>query len=286
MPSANTSDPTSRAIVSALYDDLYTMPAATLGYSLRTVGTSAQGILFHIGRLSARALNIVRVAGWELLEVERILPPHDDKGIGYRFVDQYTKLHLWSLDSLLGTERVVYADSDALAWQNFDELFEMSFPFGAAIPHVYGNTGFKLPLNAGVLALRPNQWTFLSMLGRLDDARYRPGEAEQAFLNLYLGADVIRLPYVYSANLAIRERSPAIWYAVRDEMCIAHYMSRKPFAKDSKDIVDGSPLERLINKVRHHRDGMHAEAIGWWQDAFNEFWAKNWYSLQQCDRLS
>jgi inositol phosphorylceramide glucuronosyltransferase 1 len=100
------------------------------------------------------------------------------------------------------------------------------------------------------------------MLGRLDNARYRPGEAEQAFLNLYFGADVIRLPYVYNANLAIRERRPAIWYAVRDEIRIAHYTSRKPFAKDSKDIVDGAPLERLISKVRHHRDGMPAEAIG------------------------
>jgi len=168
-----------------------------------------------------------------------------------------------------GTDRVVCVDSDALARQNFDELFlslfEMSFPFGA-VPDVYGNADFKLPSNAGVLALRPNQSTFESMLGRVDDARYPPGEAEQAFLNLYFGADVIRLPYVYSANLVIRERSPVLWYAVRDEMRIVHYTSPKPFAKDGKDIVDGAPLERLINKAKHHRDGMHAEANGWWQD--------------------
>jgi hypothetical protein len=284
-PAANTSYPDSRAVVSALYNDLYTIPAATLGHSLQSVGTSARRILFHTGHLSARAQCIVRAAGWELLEVERIPPPHDGKGIGYRFVDQYTKLHLWSLDSLLGINRVVYVDSDALARQNFDELFEMPFPFGA-VPDVYGSTGFKLPFNAGVLALRPNQTTFESMLSQLDDARYPPNEAEQAFLNLYFGADVVRLPYVYNANLAIRERSPALWDAMRDEMRIVHYTSPKPFAKDGKDIVDGARLERFINKAKRHQGGMHAEAIGWWQDTYNEFRAQNWFSLQQCDRLS
>jgi glycogenin glucosyltransferase len=264
---------------------LYTIPAATLGHSLQTVGTNARRILFHTGHLSARALCIVRAAGWELLEVERIPPPHDGAGIGYRFVDQYTKLHLWSLDNLLGINRVVYVDSDALARQNFDELFDVPFPFGA-VPDVYGNTGFKLVFNAGVLVLQPNQTTYESMLSRIHDARYAPGEAEQAFLNLYFGADAVRLPYVYNANLAIHERSPMLWDAMRDDMRIVHYTSPKPFPKDGKEIVDGARLERSINKARRKSDKMHAEAVGWWQDAYDDFRTKNRAALQQCDRLS
>ncbi len=221
---------------------MYTIPAATLGHSLQTVGTNARRILFHTGHLSARALCIVRVAGWELLEVERIPPPHDGAGIGYRFVDQYTKLHLWSLDNLLGVDRVVYVDSDALARQNFDELFDLPFPF-AAVPDVY-DSGFRLAFNAGVL------------------------------------------PYMYNANLAIDQRSPVLWDAMRDQIRIVHYTWPKPFPNDGKDIVDGPRLERSINKAKRKDGGNFAEAVGWWQDAYNDFRTKNMFALQQCDRLS
>jgi hypothetical protein len=59
--------------------------------------------------------------------------------------------------------------------------------------------------------------------------------------------------------------------------------SPKQFAKDGKDIVDSAYLERFINKAKRHQGGMHAEAIDWWKDTYNEFRAQNWFSLQQCD---
>ncbi len=89
---------------------------------------------------------------------------------------------------------------------NFDELFDLPFPFGA-VPNVYRNLGFKLDFNAGVLVLHPNHTAYKSVLTRIADARYPPGEAEQTFLNLYFGMDVVRLPYVYNANLAMHELS-------------------------------------------------------------------------------
>src|SRR5216683_2262985 len=284
-PATHTSHPDSGAVVSALYNDLFAIPAATLGHSLQNVGTSARRILFHTGHLSARALCIVRAAGWELFEVERIPPPHDGAGIGYRFVDQYTKLHLWSLDSRLDIDRVIYLDSDTLPRKNFDELFDSPFPFGA-VPDVYGDRGFKLPFNAGVLVLQPNRSTYESMLERISDARFPLREAEQAFLNLYFGADAVRLPYVYNSNLVIVERSPALWDAMRDEMRIVHYTWPKPFPKDGKDIVDGGRLEKSINKAKRHRGGVYAEAISWWEDAYNEFRTQNWQALRRCDGLS
>ncbi|KAI0306229.1 nucleotide-diphospho-sugar transferase, partial [Multifurca ochricompacta] len=280
------SDPNERAVVSALYNDLFAIPAATLGYSLQKSGTSARRILFHIpGRISAHALCIVRAAGWELLDVELIPPPHDGKGIGYRFGDQYTKLHLWSLDTLLALRRVVYLDADTLVRRNFDELFDLQFPFGA-VPDVYPNSGFKLQFNAGVLVLHPNTSTFESALSRIPDARYPPTEAEQAFLNVYFGADVVRLPYMYNANLAIRDRSPAMWDALRDEIRIVHYTSPTPFPKDGKGVFAGARLERSINKARRYRNGAHAEAIGWWVEAYNEFRVQNRFALETCDRLA
>jgi hypothetical protein len=282
----NTTDPDSRAVVSALYNDLFTIPVANLGFSLQNAGTNARRILFHIpGRLSARALCIVSAAGWEPLEVEQIPPPRNGKGIGYRFGDQYTKLHLWSLDTVLGVNRVVYLDADTLVRRNFDELFDLPFPFGA-VPDVYGNLGFKLNFNAGVLVLHPNHTTYESVLARIADARYPPGEAEQAFLNLYFGADAVRLPYVYNANLAIHDRTPALWDAMRDETRIVHYTSPKPFPKDGKEIVDGARLERSVEKARRQRGGIHAEEIDWWMDSYRHFRQQNRMVLEQCDRLS
>ena len=51
-------------------------------------------------------------------------------------------------------DHFVHVDLDMLTRQNFDELFEMPFPFPfGALPDVYGNTGFKLPFSSGVLEL-------------------------------------------------------------------------------------------------------------------------------------
>ncbi|KAI9438761.1 nucleotide-diphospho-sugar transferase [Lactarius indigo] len=285
VPISNASEPGSRAVVTAVYNDLFTIPAATLGHSLRKAGTSARLILFHLpGRLSARALCILRAAGWEPLEVEQIPPPHNGAGIGYRFGDQYTKLRLWTLD-VQGIRRVVYLDADTLVRRNFDELFDLPFPF-AAVPDVYGNSGFKLHFNAGVLVLHPNSTTFESVHARMADARYNPRMAEQAFLNVYFGADAVRLPYVYNANLAIRERSPALWDALRDEMRIVHYTMPKPFPKDGKEIVEGARLERAIEKARKDRGGVHAEAVDWWSTAYKEFRMQDRVALGQCDVLT
>ncbi|KAH8976693.1 glycosyltransferase family 8 protein [Lactarius akahatsu] len=282
IPISNASHPDSRAVVTAVYNDLYTIPAATLGYSLRKAGTSARLILFHLpGRLSARALCILRAAGWEPLEVELIPAPHGGAGIDHRFGDTYTKLRLWTLDTL-GIQRVVYLDADTLVRRNFDELFDLPFPF-AAVPDVYGDSGFKLHFNTGVLVLHPSSAAFETMRAQIANARFNPREADQAFLNVYFGADAVRLPYVYNGNLAIRERSPALWDALRDELRIVHYTLPKPYPKEGKEIVEGAHLERAIERARKDRGGVHVEAIEWWFTAYKEFRMQNRVALRQCD---
>ncbi|KAH9027569.1 nucleotide-diphospho-sugar transferase [Lactarius hengduanensis] len=215
------------------------------------------------------------------LEVELIPPPHDGAGINYRFGDTYTKLRLWTLDQL-GIQRVVYLDADTLVRRNFDELFDLPFPF-AAVPDVYGNSGFKLHFNTGVLVLHTGSATFETMRAQIADARFDPREADQAFLNVYFGADAVRLPYVYNANLAIRERSPALWDALRDELRIVHYTLPKPFPKDGKEIVEGAALEGAIERARKDRGGVHVEAVEWWFTAYKEFRMENRVALRQCD---
>ena len=151
-----------------------------------------------------------------------------------------------------------------------DELFELPFPF-AAVSDVYGS-GFKLQFNAGVLALHPSNDIFDSLYARFADAMYNPHEAEQSFLNVYFGADAVRLPYVYNANLAIRSGMPC---ATSCASCI--YTVPKPFPKVGTGIADGAHLERAIYETRRDRGGVHAEAVDWW---VNDFRAQNRVTLR------
>ncbi|KAH9979508.1 hypothetical protein BGW80DRAFT_1248836 [Lactifluus volemus] len=94
-PHSDTSDPHSRAVVIALYNDPFTIPVATLGHSLHKLRLPpavscfiSQGAYLPVHFCTARA------AGWEPLEIELGLTTptlHNGTGIGSRFVDQYTR---------------------------------------------------------------------------------------------------------------------------------------------------------------------------------------------------
>ncbi|KAI0063802.1 glycosyltransferase family 8 protein [Artomyces pyxidatus] len=274
----------SRAVVSTLYNELYTTPVATLGHSLKTVDISARRILMYIpGRLSERSLCIVRAAGWELHAVPFIPPPHSGHDIVPRFSDQYTKLNLWTLDQI-GVERAVYLDGDTLALRNFDELFDIPFAFAAALD-VYLNSGFTLKFNAGVLVLHTSTAEFRRMIALLETARYPLQEAEQAFLNVFYAADVVRLPNIYNGNLVIKERSPELWKATAASMKIVHYTQPQPFLKVGSGIVEGQRLQDAILDAQSVHGGRYMEEVGWWVDAYRGMRSANREQLLQCDIL-
>ena len=93
----------------------------------------------------------------------------------------------------------------------------------------------------------------------------------------------MRLPYVYNANLAIRERSPALWHAMHDELRVMHYTLPKPFPRVGTGIADGARLERAIYEARRDRGGVHVEAVDWWVNAYYDFRAQNRVTLEQCE---
>lgn len=66
------------------------------------------------------------------------------------------------------------------------------------------------------------------MLENIRTMDYESVEAEQAFLNVYQHCTVLRLPYQYNGNLAIKSASIQAWNALRDTMSIIHYTLQKP----------------------------------------------------------
>ena len=260
-----------------------------MGHSTRAANVDARLILPYLeDRISPRALCIVRAVDWELHSVPFIPPPHHGRDIHPRFIDQYTKLNIWGLDRL-GIDRLVYLDADTLVRRNFDELFDSPFNF-AAVPDVYGvgdPRGFSTSFNAGMLVLRTSTSVMHDMIQKTETAEYPLKQAEQAFLNLYFGSTVVRLPYAYNANLGIKSRSPALWDGLMDEMRIVHYTAVKPFLDDSrppKTILTPEELRATVERATARQNGMYADEIGWWRQAYERMMEDKGSEIHACYR--
>ncbi|KAI0714181.1 hypothetical protein C8T65DRAFT_694919 [Cerioporus squamosus] len=268
------------------YTDEFATAIATLGHSLNRVNTTARRLMLYIPeQVSPRALCIATATGFEAKPVQRIAPPNDGRDVFKHFVDQYTKLRLWQLDKD-GARGVVYLDADTLATRNFDELFALPHSL-AAVPDVYTNRkGFALQFNAGVLFLRPSTAVFWKIVETIPTAHYWRHEAEQALLNAFFAKDVVRLPYAYNANLAIKARSPRMWEGIKEEMRVIHYTMAKPFTGDNWRYVPMDQLEENARRRGRKESGRFAEEMDLWAQAWKEVYATYGEKLEGCMMLS
>lgn len=254
------------------------MAITTLGHSLKAVNVTARMILIYIpGRLSPHSICLANAAGWTLHPTPLVPPPHGGKGIHYQYPDQYTKLRIWTLDSI-GIKSLVYLDADTIVRKNFDELFMLPFNF-AAIGDLYPRSGFELSFNAGVLYLRPNTAVFQDMLQKIETAVFPPRMAEQAFLNVYFGSQAVHLPFAYNANLAIKKRAPKLWEGLIDEMRIVHYTLHKPFPKHGLGSQD--TLKKFFQRRLTLENGFWEREMRWWQEAWRNM-AKDMQTHSRC----
>lgn len=246
---------------------------ATIGYSLSKVKSQARKIVIYLpGRISEGVLCRLKAIGWELHPVDHIPPPNNGAGIWPAFVDQYTKLRIWTLDQA-GIKSAVYVDADTLVVKNFDELFELPFVFAAAPDAYLDGRGFTISFNAGVMAFKPNSEVFKDMLSKVEDAKFNREAAEQSYLNLYYGSQVVRLPHIFNGNLAIKGRSRSYWAAMQDQMRIIHYTLAKPFdsrpwcgdkACEGGDVFDISRQKDFLETVKASWDGSFREEVERW----------------------
>ena len=272
------------AVVSSLYTESYASAVIILAHSLKLANVTTPLILLYIpSRISLSTLCLVRAAGWTPHPVVRIPPPPHPKRVPIGYIDQYTKLHIWTLDTL-GIKSLIYLDADTIVRRNFDELFTLPFTF-AAVPDVF-SFRFELGFNAGMLFIRPNSSIFQDMLSKLQVAQYDRGGAEQAFLNVYFAAQVVKLPYSYNANIAIKLRSPNLWKTLQnDRMHVVHYTLDKPFLVNGHDAVNIEKLEDLepiLESTKGLGGGMWTEEFGWWEVIWRETMATNRDAFAQC----
>ena len=230
-------------------------------------------------RISEVTKCYLKEVGWELYPVDLIKPPNHGKGIWPAFIDQYTKLRIWTLDTI-GIKSAVYLDADTHVRRNFDELFELPFVF-AAVPDVYTDErGFTINFNAGIMAFKPDSEVFADMLSKVESAHFDRIAAEQSYLNLYYGSQVLRLPHVYNGNLAIKARATPYWNAIQNQLRIIHYTLVKPFNGGGINCAKKACTAEEVFGVEGHRESVKSGEEAWggafkeevqeWGTAFEE----------------
>ena len=267
-PNSTATKHNERAVVTSLYTDGYAAAVATLGYSLTKVKTDARKIVIYLpDRISKATLCYLKEVGWEPYPVGLIEPPDHGNGIWPAFIDQYTKLRVWTLDTI-GVKAAVYLDADTHVRRNFDELFELPFVF-AAVPDVYTDErGFTINFNAGVMAFKPDSQVFADMLSKVETAHFDHLAAEQSYLNLYYGSQTLRLPHVYNGNLAIKFRAAEYWKAMQSQLRIIHYTLVKPF-NGSPGCAQRECTAEEVFGIKAHKDFVES-AGGDWGGAFRD----------------
>ena len=277
-PNSTTTRHNERAVVTSLYTDGYAAAVATLGHSLTKVNTDARKIVIYLpDRIAEVTKCYLKQVGWELYPVDLIEPPNHGEGIWPAFIDQYTKLRIWTLDTI-GIKTAVYLDADTHVRNNFDELFEIPFVF-AAVPDVYTDErGFTINFNAGVMGFKPDSNVFADMLAKVESAHFDRTAAEQTYLNLYYGSQVLRLPHVYNGNLAIKARAMPYWNAIQKQLRIIHYTLAKPFGGVScaenvctaEEVFGVERHRHLVNATEWQWGGAFREEVQEWGVAFEE----------------
>ena len=243
-------------------------------------------LLYFPSKVSPEALCLATSSGFVARPIERIAPPDNGRGMNPHFADQYTKLSLWTLDtSPEPITSLVYLDSDTLVLRNFDELFDLPYTFAAA-PDVYlDSRGFITSFNAGVMLLKPDSRLYRQMRASIPAARYPREMAEQAFLNQFFAADVLRLPYAYNGNIALKKRSHGVWDGIKDEMRVIHYTIVKPFISHSWNTVPVEKLEERVEAASREDSGLFREEMLHWGKMWKE--TRSLYSMEvkRCEQL-
>ena len=237
--------PEERAVATTLYSEAFASGALALGHSLRSVNTSARRILlYYPDRLTIRTLCHLQTNGWELHPVTH-RSDQDERDLKFR---------LWTLDSI-GIKSVVYLESDSLVRRNFDELWSLPFAF-AAVPDVYeDNRGFPLAFSAGMMLLRASSTIHDDMQSKISVMDRKRPVGFQTFLNMYFAAQVLMLPCIYNADLAIKQRSPALWSSITDHTRIVRYAAARPFFEEER---------------RRAVKGIWATEMEWWEMEWRE----------------
>lgn len=224
-----------KAVWTMLTDDPhYVLSALKLGHSLRahTTDTRFDMVAMELTTkpLDSAAWDCLREMGWQRCVVERISPLDDTAIRMYepRFLDQFTKLHLWDMTMY---DTLLYLDSDTLTLRSISHLLHHNLGNKSIAAAAQTWHGVFFGFNMGVFVIHPSKHEYERLLSIQQDpsVQFDAHWAEQGLLNVVYKDKWDDLGFTNNALAWMSWQSKAYWLQQYPSINIIHYVGLKPW---------------------------------------------------------
>jgi hypothetical protein len=224
-----------KAVWTMLTDDPhYVLSAVKLGHSLRmhTTDTRFDMVAMELTTkpLDSAAWGCLREVGWQRCVVERIIPLDDSAIRMYepRFLDQFTKLHLWDMTMY---DTLLYLDSDTLTLRSISHLLHRNLGNKSIAAAAQTWHGVFFGFNMGVFVIHPSKQEYERLLAIQQDpsVQFDTHWAEQGLLNVVYKDKWDDLGFSNNALAWMSWQSKAYWLQQYPLINIIHYVGLKPW---------------------------------------------------------
>ncbi|KAI1414268.1 glycosyltransferase family 8 protein [Hypoxylon sp. FL1857] len=237
-----------------LLSDTYLPGALVLAHSLRDAGTSKKlAILVTLDTVSAEVVTQVKTLYDYVIPVSRI---RNSQPANLQLMNRadlhsaFTKINLWKQTQF---RKIVYIDSDVVAYRAPDELFDLPHPFSAA-PDI----GWPDLFNTGVMVLTPNMGDYYAMIAMAERSISFDG-ADQGLINMHFRNNYNRLSFTYNVTPSGHYQYVPAYRHFQSGISMVHFIGPdKPWFKGRGASVGGSPYDEMIGRWwavydRHYR---------------------------------
>lgn len=162
----------------------------------------------------------------------------------------FTKITLWKQAQF---RKIVYIDSDIVAYRAPDELFDLPNAFSAA-PDI----GWPDLFNTGVMVLTPNMGDYYALMAMAERGISFDG-ADQGLLNLHFGNSYNRLSFSYNVTPSAHYQYIPAYRHFQSTISMVHFIGPdKPWTQGRDAHTGGSPFDGMVGRWwavydRHYR---------------------------------
>ncbi|KAI1079285.1 glycosyltransferase family 8 protein [Whalleya microplaca] len=237
-----------------LLSDTYLPGALVLAHSLRDAGTTKKLVaLVTLDAVSAEAITQLQTVYHYVIPVPRI---KNTQPANLHLMNRadlhsaFTKINLWKQ---LQFRKIVYIDSDVVAYRAPDELFDIPHPFSAA-PDI----GWPDLFNTGVMALTPSMADYYAMLAMAERNISFDG-ADQGLLNMHFQNNFNRISFTYNVTPSAHYQYIPAYQHFQSSINMVHFIGAdKPWFKGRNAETGSSPFNEMTGRWwsvydRHYR---------------------------------
>ncbi|KAI1371518.1 glycosyltransferase family 8 protein [Hypoxylon crocopeplum] len=237
-----------------LLSDTYLPGALVLAHSLRDAGTSKKlAVLVTLDTVSAEVISQLKTLYDYVIPVSRIRNLQPDNLHLMNRADlhsAFTKINLWRQTQF---RKIVYIDSDVVAYRAPDELFDIPHPFSAA-PDI----GWPDLFNTGVMVLTPNMGDYYAMIAMAERNISFDG-ADQGLINMHFKGNYNRISFTYNVTPSGHYQYVPAYRHFQSGISMVHFIGPdKPWFKGRRASTGSSPYDEMTGRWwsvydRHYR---------------------------------